>query len=145
MVLAPGCVALEKLPDFPAPESVKQRWRLEVYFRNRLKIPQRFTSEQQLAVEGGSGGGGSGMAKALENHKPTGGRLLPSHTLKIRILKSLIPDLMATGDRRSSGHEGGALTVGLEPLLEEMSEAVSASLCLCLPVSLSVYFVSLPG
>lgn len=57
----------------------------------------------------------------------------------------LIPDLMVFGDRRSSGHEGGALTVGLEPVLEETKErllsvslCVSVSLSACLSLSLSV-------
>lgn len=58
-------------------------------------------------------------------------------------IEILIPDLMAFGDRRSSGHEGGALTVGLEPLLEEMSErllsaSLSVSVCLSLFLCLSV-------
>lgn len=54
----------------------------------------------------------------------------------------LIPDLMVFGDRRSSGHEGGALTVGLEPVLEETKERLlSVSLCVsvCLSLSLSLY------
>ena len=57
----------------------------------------------------------------------------------------LIPDLMVFGDRRSSGHEGGALTVGLEPVLEETKErllsvslCVSVSLSACLSLSLTV-------
>ena len=44
---------------------------------------------------------------------------------------------MVFGDRRSSGHEGGALTVGLEPLLEDTSG--EAALCLCLYVSVCLY------
>ena len=51
----------------------------------------------------------------------------------------LLPDLKVFGDRRSSGHEGGSLTVGLEPVLEETSERL-LSVSLCVSVSLSACF-----